>query len=407
MFRREAIIHGADRLAGEVVLPIPVSWQAIGYLLLIAVAGSGLFISLAKYDRVESASGAIVPDTGISTIVPSRPGVVSSLQIRDGDVVRAGDRLATIRADEDLETGKSVATLSLFAAQRQDASLAAQDRSALAAGRAQVAQITAARAGLLAQIAELRGQVVLQERLVSAADDEAARVQEVAKRGFISGRDVSLREAALIERKQQLSQLRLALQEKLAGVTEADRNLTQAAEQSAAGSAAISAQRAQLAQQLATIQGAGAYVLRAPVAGMVTGLAARVGQHASPEAALMSIMPVHSTLRAEIWVPSAAVGFLRPGQHVKLAIDAFSYQRFGTVRGRLATIAATAVERPTAEGTKALYYPATVILERTSVDAYGRRHQLIPGMSLTARIITERRSLLELLFDPLLAVRNR
>ena len=33
--------------------------------------------------------------------------------------------------------------------------------------------------------------------------------------------------------------------------------------------------------------------------------------------------------------------------------------------------------------------------------------ELVPGMSLTARIVTENQSLIEWLFEPLFAVRNR
>ena len=43
----------------------------------------------------------------------------------------------------------------------------------------------------------------------------------------------------------------------------------------------------------------------------------------------------------------------------------------------------------------------------TTIAAYGRRYPLSTGMSLTARIVAEDQSLLQWLFEPLYAVRNR
>jgi membrane fusion protein len=52
-------------------------------------------------------------------------------------------------------------------------------------------------------------------------------------------------------------------------------------------------------------------------------------------------------------------------------------------------------------------YLVSVELQEPWVRAFGRRQPLLPGMTLTARIVTERQSLLEWLFQPVFAVRNR
>jgi len=46
-------------------------------------------------------------------------------------------------------------------------------------------------------------------------------------------------------------------------------------------------------------------------------------------------------------------------------------------------------------------------LDRNSVNAFGRDRALLPGMTLSARITTEHRTLLEWLFEPLYAVGRR
>ena len=121
----------------------------------------------------------------------------------------------------------------------------------------------------------------------------------------------------------------------------------------------------------------------------------------------MAIVPAGARLRAELAVPSSAIGFVKQGQSVRLAIDAFPYQRFGTVSGKVQTVATSAVNAQGPNGSTVAVYPVTVALDAASIAAYGRSEPLVSDMTLTARIVTEKQSLLEWLFEPLFAVRRR
>lgn len=167
------------------------------------------------------------------------------------------------------------------------------------------------------------------------------------------------------------------------------------------------ASRAEVAQLAASADGSRAYVLRAPISGQVTAVTARVGAPASPQVSLMTILPAGSPLRAELGVPSSAIGFTKVGQKVRLALDAFPYQRFGTVEGRIVTVASSPVSQQAASGAMTSVYPVRVALMADHIEAFGRQEALVPGMALTARIITEKQTLLEWLFEPLYAVRRR
>ena len=121
----------------------------------------------------------------------------------------------------------------------------------------------------------------------------------------------------------------------------------------------------------------------------------------------MTIVPNNPKLHAELAVPSSAIGFVRPGQTVHIAIDAFPYQRFGTISGRVRNVSLSTINMTAPDGKFAAVYPATVILDRTTIEAYGVRQPLVSGMTLTARIVTEKQSLWRWLFEPLFAVRKR
>ncbi len=407
MFRVQVLSQHNNRLSGDVTIAVPVAWQSISLLIFGGVAAGVLFLSLASYSRVETVTGTITPDTGVASIVPTRAGVIAALSVRDGQSVPAGAELATIRAEEDGAAALSPAALIEAAIVRQDASLAAQSAASASSTQAQLSQLSAQRDGLSSEIAQLQSQIDLQQELVSSAQKDLDRARTIADRGFVSGRDIQQREETLLSRRQGLSQLTQSLSIKRADLIQNERSSVQIAERSRADGAGLTASRAALAQQAASALGARSYVLRAPVAGRVTALTARVGQPASPQGQLMVIVPTGAKLRAELAVPSAAIGFVKPGQQVRLAIDAFPYQRFGTVTGRVQTVSASAVNAQGPNGSTIAVYPVTVAIDAASIAAYGRNEPLVSGMSLAARIVTEKQSLLQWLFEPLFAVRRR
>jgi membrane fusion protein len=407
LFRKEVSQTLKDRLPGDVTIIVPVAWQSICYLIFGSVVAGGMFLSNASYSRVETVSGTIMPDTGVSTIVSTRAGVIADVAVREGQQVEVGAELARIRSEEEGSTELSPSALVEAAIARQDASLAAQSDAAQASAQAQNAQLAAQRTGLIAEIGQLQSQISTQQALIASAQKDLDRARSIADRGFISGRDMQVREETLLARQQGLSQLAQALAAKRAALAESERGVAQLAAQTRAQAASLSAARAQVAQQAASTAGARSYVLRAPVSGRVTALTARIGQSTGPQSQLMVIVPKGAKLRAELALPTAAIGFVKKGQTVRLAIDAFPYQRFGTVSGSVETVSASAVNAQGPNGSTIAVYPVTVELDAMSVSAFGRNEPLLSGMTLTARIITEKQSLLEWLFEPLFAVQRR
>ena len=121
----------------------------------------------------------------------------------------------------------------------------------------------------------------------------------------------------------------------------------------------------------------------------------------------MIVVPNDATPRAELYVPTNAAGFLAIGQEVRLAVDAFPYQRYGTVSAKISEISSVAIPRRGADGAAVPVYLVTAELTQPWVVAFGRKQPLLPGMALTARIVTEKQSLFRWLFEPLFAVGAR
>ncbi len=161
-------------------------------------------------------------------------------------------------------------------------------------------------------------------------------------------------------------------------------------------------------QRLAETNGRRAYVVRSPTSGRVSTLQATVGQFADLKRLQMEIVPAQSTLQAEMFVPARAIGFVEPGEEVRILYDAFPYQQFGTYSGKVAQISQTLLTASDASGPIALKEPAyrvTAKLDRPDIDAYGKKIPLQADMLLRADIILERRSFLSWFLDPLLRMR--
>lgn len=406
LFRQEVLRHRADRLQGTVSLLTPTSWQAIGFLLIMGLAATIVFLATASYARVETAPGSITLDKGVASVVSSRAGTVAALIAKDGQHVRAGDLLVRIRSEEDMVNGDTAPARIRHALAEQDTNLASQGGSTLAAAAADQRRLQEQILGLSGEVTSLTAQARDQQGLLDLATADYRSVEKLAANGYISRRDLEARQSVVLSRRQQLAQLEQLRTSKVAAIAEARRSILQVAAAAQAQLARAQSDRAGLAQQLAQADLARGYVITSPVEGNVTAVTARLGQTVATQQQLMMVVPAGAELQTELYVPTAAGGFLRPGQEVRLAVDAFPYQRFGTVPARVVDISATTVARQGPNGPVPVYL-VTAKLLRPWIQAFGRRQALAPGMTLNARIITEHRTLIEWLFEPVFAVRNR
>ncbi|WP_115367360.1 HlyD family secretion protein [Alteripontixanthobacter maritimus] len=388
-------------------MALPVSWQAIGGLFFLIVAAAIFFLSIASYSRIETVTGIIVPEGGVAQIVPTRPGVIESLSVSQGQQIASGERLALIRTGEDLAGGGNTSAQILASLSTQENDLRLRQKSIRAAEAAERQQLSNRIAGLEAEIASLNGQIGVQQGLVETARRELERARPIVERGFISRQDLLQREETFLLRQQQLGQMQQTLATRRAAISEAQAAMRQTSAANDAQIAALSGERSDILQRRTSAEASDAYSLAAPIAGAVTALTARSGQAVTPQSPIMLIVPSGSELRAELYVPSAAIGFLEVGQEVSLAPDAFPYQRFGTVPGRILDITNAPVVQSDNSGVRVPVYIVTVAMEQDSIEAYGNEEELIAGMTLTARITTEEQSLIRWLFEPLFAVGKR
>lgn len=401
--------HGQPdrKLHGNVNLTLPVSWHLIGGMLFLTVLIAVIFLSLATYSRVETVQGIVVPASGAPQITGQRRGIVRHVFVREGEVVEAGTVLVEIATDERLSDGGPAADQLTASLGEQDMLLQQQQAQVTLSARAEQNRMISKTRGLNREIGRIREQIETQEDLIDSAAKDLAHAESVAKNGFVSKRDLLAREETLLSRRQQLSSLRQALDREQSSIDETTDAADGIRADTAIKVAALNAQRATLHQNKVSVLAGAAYRLIAPVSGKVTGLTARVGQPIAEGQALMTIVPANSRLIAELHLPNSAYGFVKVGQEVGIALDTFPYERFGTLNGRIASVAVAPVMEEESKGSPQLVFLATAEIDRKYMVAYGEKRRLTPGMTLTANVVTEKQSLLRWLFDPIFAIANR
>lgn len=405
LFRSEAI-RGHDRLHGEVVLAPPVSWQILGGFLLLSVLLAAAFLASAQYSKVTSVGGRLTGDKGVIRAVPPRAGVVEAILVQEGQKVAAGTplariSLATSNGDASLEELRSAAI-----AERGQI-LKGREPDIVGAARARIAALRSQISGDRAEAASIQAQREQQQALVRSAAEELEKALVVRQRGFISGQDILEREERLATRRQDLSRLDQELAGRTARIAGAQADLSRAQSELELQMADLAGARAELAGIAAADENMSVFIVTATEAGTVTGITVHPGDAVTPERPIMSIIPSNTQLRATLEVPPAAAGFLQQGQSVRIAVDAFPYQTYGTVDARIASVSLAAVPVVRADGTTDSVFLVEADLESEAVPAYGRSYPLRPGMTVSARVTTRRHNLMEALFDPIFAVARR
>lgn len=407
LFREEVISARAARLDGDVDVSMPLPWRIVGGTLFLALLSAIVFLAVVHYARVETVEGRITTDKGIISVRSLRAGIVDQISVAEGQRVSRGEILVRLSSGAALKSGVAPEATTASLMKSQDQLLWLQAQQTAAAAEAQRQGATATIKGLEREIRSLEAQAALQRRLVTEAEQNLELATGIARNGFISKHDLQLRRENLTKREQQLLELEAAIAAKRSAREDAGHDLVAAAANAEAQIAALSASRDELAVRSVTASAEGSFTLKSPVAGLVTALSTRAGQSVPADTQLMAIVPLGGALTAELFVPTRSAGFLRKGQEVRLAVDAFPYQLYGTIPATLESIASSAVDRVGREGRAEAVYLVTASIPRASVVAAGARRPLVPGMTLKARIVIGRQTLLEWLLEPFFAVNRR
>ncbi len=410
LFRREAVHHATRRLAGEVVLASPLSLRILGLFLAGIVFTAIVFAASASYARKATVAGLLVPDQGMIRAAVQATGMLETIMVREGETVTRGQHIAAVDIAA-VTSGGNVGDVVVKSLEAERVAANARAQASLARLGVELEQSRIRLEKVKYERAETSRQRELQEQRLRLARDELASGEQVAAKGFLSRRDVGQRRSASLLAEQELATQRRQEASLDRDIADIEARLASIPHEMRQAEAELATTSASIVQRSADAEQRRSQFVVAPIAGRIAALPVSTGQTIVAGSTVAIIIPTGSHLEAELLAPSRSIGFIKPGQEVKLALQAFPFQRFGTVAGTIRTVSTT-VLAPSEVVIQGLniqepVYRIRVTMGRENMHAYGEIIPMQPGMLVSADIVFDRRSLLQWLFDPIYAVARR
>lgn len=410
LFREAVIEERRSRLSGHVLISTPFSYSIVTLLIFSFVITALVFIAFAAFPRIERVAGYLVPSAGIVIVASPVEGVLGVLDVSEGQVVSAGETLGLVSAASESATDTSRVAAQLRGLEARISGLRIRQDVATNAARLELESLQRREEALFAQIQRLQNQLEIRNHILQEYEAITDRQRTLVARGTISA-------SALSEQVVRLLGARTAVQESentLAMVVAEHETLplvrAQAQARAEMEQMTIIAELNAAESERAIIQSTQIFEIKSTLSGNITAVQARSGQRVASGQTLFSVLPEDTQLQAEILVPSSARGFIQTGQTVSFMLDAFPYQRFGTLEGEITDISATVLPHgaaPLPVSTNSPVYRVRVSLAQQTLFARGEERTLQPGMTLNANIILEERTVLVWLLDPFLSVARR
>ena len=406
----------------ELIDTLPRVWTRGLLYLLVVFAGIVLpWAMLSKVDETGNARGRLEPKGQTIELDAPVAGTVAAIQVKEGQTVKAGQILL------ELDTELSRAEL-----QQAQARLEGQlDRlpqieviknQLEMTTRTQRLQTQTQASGQLAQINAVRQQIDfnktaadLAQKLLAKDLKTVGRYQRLRQEGAVSGIQVDEAERRMIENQQRLQKAQTdtkqaqdelkkqqsiynsTLQQGELTVLDSERQIKQLQAQIEGLKAEITQTQNQIKSLKIQLQ---QRLIRASVDGMILQMPVQnAGTVLRPGETIAQIAPKGAPLVLRSQMSTKESGFLRVGMPVKIKFDAYPFQDYGIVEGRLSSISPDSKITQTSQGPIETF-ELEIALNQTYIQTKNKRIPLTPGQSATAEVVVRQRRVIDFILDP-------
>lgn len=411
LFRREVLNARKQSWLGSVHLSTTRLAWPMAILAAMAIATLLLVLVLGTHTRKQRVQGQLLPVGGLQTVVAPVPGMLTRRLVDEGQHVQRHQPLLEISTGIDTPQGDGAIAERVAAALEQQSKRLREDLADLETMEQQRAE------ALAAQVASIREQLIaadselqLRSRQAEAATRTLDRIRPLREEKIVSDVQIQQYENQALDAQAQRESTGRNLLDLERQLSEAEQDLDELPLQTSERRSEIERALADVSRSTTLNQAQHKILIRAPGAGTVSGLVVDEGQAVSERQRLLSIVPEDMLLRAELWVPSRAIGTLRTGDRVAMRYEAFPFQAFGQQYGHVSAIGGSAlppdeVLARTGTDPGEPVYRVMVALDRQDVASGSDAFALRPHMLLDADLLLERRRLYQLVLEPFQKVR--
>ncbi len=419
----EEIVETPPSPFGRIVL-----WL-ITALLAVALAWS----YYGKLDIIAPAIGKIIPEGSIKTVQPASPGVVAEIKVSEGQKVKKGQLLIQLDnsiAKSDVKTAEQALTVAKLERDILAKTLAGEDVAAtvdtadipenvkkhlIALAESKVSANEVQKQLLSSGVSSAQQQVKAQQQNKRTTEESMARLrtrEQEQKKDLESAN--AFNEAGIRNELRSVQQQIASLESSLAthdqqiaqaqtGVNEASERLSAYNAENTAtaysdivdGEKHITELENALAKAKQTVE---QLSIKAPVDCTILSLATKtVGGVVNAAQPVVELVPEGTKLVVDATVQNKDIGFIQVGQPVVIKVDAYSFQRYGYLKGTVKSISPDAIN----DEKQGLVYKMKVEIE-SGETSKNNTINVEPGMSVTAEITTGKRRIIEFFLDPLM-----
>ena len=406
----------------ELIETLPQVWtRGLLYFLMVIVAIVLPWAMLSKVDETGSARGKLEPQGKVFTVDTPVAGTVDEVFVSEGQLVKDQQPLLSLES-KPVESELQQVQTKLEGQQKELAQLKLLKNQLVLTVNTQKQQNAAQLFEKQAQLDQARQNIQhnqmarnLAQKAYEEAIKEVKRYLEAKNQGIVSEIQVVDKEDSVRERERLLeqanseteqAQLHLIEQQKSyqglihSGEIAVLRNQEQLKEvekqivalnsQFLENQSQIDSLKYQLEQR----------IVKAPASGSIFQLPAqKTGTVLEPGGLVAEIAPKQSSLILKAQMIPTESGSLKQGMPVKLKFDAYPFQDFGIVEGKLINISPTTKIIDTEQG-KSESYELEVKLDQDYIQAKNKRVALRPGQTATAEVIVRQRRLIDFVLDP-------
>ena len=404
-----------------------ISLRAIFYILLLLMAGIIPWAALARVDEIGSARGKLEPQGRVVDIGATVDGKVVSVSVEEGEQVEADQPIMELDS-EAVDTELQQQTDKLESQQNQISQLELLKNQQVLALRTQQQQNTAQQYEKKAAIEQARQEIESSQSeremaiiRAAAAAEKVPRYREAYNKGALSKDLLSEAQQQAREYKERIEQTASEIAKARSLLKEQQRSLDSLIQSNNLGILKSREEYKDTERQITVIKGEMAQtqsiiagleyqmqqrVIYAPIAGTVfklpvkkPGAVVQMGQM------ITQIAPKGSPLVLRGKMSSSESGLLEVGLPVKVKFDAFPFQDYGVVPGRLTWISPNSSldsNDPQAQQRSPgqEFFDVEIELERNYIQNYEKKVTLTPGQTATAEVVIRKRRLVDVFLSP-------
>ncbi len=385
------------------ILSRPVS----GYLLLLLVGiASAALIGFAvsfEFARKEQARGHLAPVGGWARVTARFFAVVGSRMVDAGVEVKTGDVLFELAPPDGLGEGLTVEEKLVDEIEGRREALETELRLIDSQYENDQKRLRHEGDFLRSDLVRVKKEIDLHASRLAIArqrHDDARRLQEA---GALSSTDLMLLLDDVRSRELPLSEKRGAAQHLRSSLVDMEDRLEQLRLDADLRRAGVREQIHALAMEESRIRGAGAARVLAPRDGVVASVRVRAGDRVQPGQTLLDILPDDGRLLARLFAPSTAMGMVEVGQDVRVYLDAFPHERHGAQAGRVSAVSESTLapgEAPFGHDPALPLFQVDVAFPNGFDLTPEQVGALRPGMTVTADLVRDRRTLVDWVLEP-------